>query len=256
MSNYILEVEAVSKYFGGLKAIDHVSFDIRKGMIVGLVGPNGSGKTTLFNTITGIYKPDSGEIYFEGKPIHGLRPYQIYRRGLVRTFQIPRVINRVSVLDNVVIAARNQIGDELLNIFTKRREWLRQERHIIKKAMNVLEFLDLHKYYNVSPSSLSGGQLRLLELARALISNPKMVLLDEPASGIAPHLAKKIYDKILELRSNFNITFFIIEHRLEYIVECADWMLVLYKGRIIEEGPPHEILESKRVAKVYLGEHV
>ncbi|MCD6508978.1 MAG: ABC transporter ATP-binding protein [Thermoprotei archaeon] len=254
MREYVLRLREVTKRFGGLKAVDGVSFDVRKGTIVGVIGPNGSGKTTLFNLITGVYRPDGGEIYFEGKPIHGLEPHRIYRMGLVRTFQIPRAFYRMTVLDNVILAARDQIGDGLLSALLKRRRWRKQEARLIEKAMDILEFLGLHDHANSSPASISGGQLRLLELARALISDPKMILLDEPASGIAPSLAKRIFGKIMELRSTFGITFLIIEHRLEYIMDCADWVLVLHKGRIIGEGRPYEVMESEDVLKAYLGE--
>jgi ABC-type branched-subunit amino acid transport system ATPase component len=249
----LLSLCHITKAFGGLRAVEDVSLDIKRGSITGLIGPNGSGKTTLFNVISGVCPPDKGEMYFDGDELAGLQPHDVYRRGLVRTFQFPRPFYKMTLLDNMLIAARCQNGDHLSRVFLRNR-WIKQEAEFTERSMETLDFFELSNYFSSLPSCLSGGQLKLLELAKVLMSDPKMILLDEPASGIAPPLAKKIFRKILELRSTRNVTFFVIEHRMEYILDFADWVFVMHKGRIIDEGQPETVMKSRKVIDAYLGE--
>ncbi|MFQ6080424.1 MAG: ABC transporter ATP-binding protein [Candidatus Bathyarchaeia archaeon] len=249
----LLTLKDVYKSFGGLRAVDGVSLEVEGGSITGLIGPNGSGKTTMFNTISGVYKPDSGEIYFDGKRIDELPPYEIYERGLVRSFQIPRLFKKMTVLDNMMLASRDQIGDSLFNVFSRRAKWKSQESEFLEKALDILRFLGLHHLRNSLPTEISGGQIKLLEIGRALMANPKMLLLDEPAAGVNPVLAKMIFDKIVELRDRENLTFFIIEHRIELLLDLVDQVFVMNKGSILASGPPEAIAKDKRVIEAYLG---
>lgn len=249
----LLTLKGVRKSFDGLKAVDGVSLEVKSAKIVGLIGPNGSGKTTLFNTISGVYKPDIGEVYFNKERIDRLPPHEIYEKGLVRSFQIPRLFGKMTVLDNMMIAGRNQIGDGLTNVFLRKGKWKAQESELHEKAMGILEFLMLGDLSEARPDEISGGQIKLLEIGRAMMSDPQMILLDEPAAGVNPILARQIFDRIVELRDGKGITFFIIEHRIEFLLNLVDWVHVMHKGRIIADGPPHSISEDGRVVKAYLG---
>jgi branched-chain amino acid transport system ATP-binding protein len=250
----ILEVKEVYKHFGGLKALNGVSLKIEEGTITGLVGPNGSGKTTLFNVITGMLRPDAGEIYFMGERIDGLPPFETYRKGIVRSYQFPRIFQKMTLLDNMMIAARSQIGDSIFYATFRRGRFLPQEAEIKRKALELLEFLELGHLRDAYPTEISGGQLKLLEIGRALMSEPRLLLLDEPAAGVSPVLAAKIYNKIRELRDNFDLTLFIIEHRFELMLEYADELFVMHKGEVVCKGKPTEVAAIPLVIKIYLGE--
>lgn len=249
----ILILENVNKSFNGLKAVKDVSLKIKEKSITGLIGPNGSGKTTLFNLISGIYKIDNGKIFFNGERIDNLKPYEISNKGIIRSFQIPRIFKRLTVLENMLIAAENIKGERILNVFNK-NNWIKIEEENIEKALSILEFLELKEFRNSLPIKISGGQLKLLEIGRALMCNPKMLLLDELIAGINPILAEKIFRKIIELRNKFNITFFIIEHRIEFLFDFAEYIFVMDKGEIIAEGSPKEIINNEKVLEAYLGE--
>ncbi len=250
----ILKLESVRKQFGGIHAVDGLSMSVNHREIVGLIGPNGSGKTTLFNVISGVLKPDRGIVRFDGTRIDGMSPDKIYKLGLVRSFQTPRLFRRMTVMDNVVFAARGQLGDGLGPSLAKRRAWREQEEELEKKALGILDFLELTRLKDDYPSSLSGGQLKLLEIGRSLMSDPKMLLLDEPAAGVNPYLAAKIFEKIRELRASLGLTFLIIEHRMELLLSYVDNLRVMHKGRVIAEGTPDEIQKTEQVIQVYLGE--
>ncbi len=249
----ILILKNVHKSFNGLKVVKNVSFNIKEKSITGLIGPNGSGKTTLFNLISGIYKIDNGEIFFKGERIDNLPPYKISNKGIIKSFQIPRIFKRLTILENMLIAAKNIKGEEILNIFNK-NNWSKIEEENIKKALSILEFLELKELKNSLPTNISGGQLKLLEIGRALMCNPKMLLLDELIAGINPILAEKIFRKIIDLRNEFNITFFIIEHRIDFLFDFAEYIFVMDKGEIIAEGSPKEIEDNEKVLEAYLGE--
>ncbi|MEM3734374.1 MAG: ABC transporter ATP-binding protein [Nitrososphaerales archaeon] len=250
----ILAIKDVHKSFGGLKALDGATLSVEKGKIVGLIGPNGSGKTTLFNVIAGALKPDSGEVWFKGERIDGLKPYEVYERGLVRTFQVPRLFFKLPVIDNILLAGRNQIGDTFTKVFLKRSAWIEQEKSLIEKALSIAELLGLSEVLTQPASNLSGGQMKLLELARALMSDPITLLVDEPAAGVSLLLVENMFKKIYELRREQNLTIFIIEHRMEVILNYVDWVYAMHKGRVIASGPPAEIIQNKQVIDVYLGE--
>jgi len=253
MQEGLLRIKEVSKHFGGVYAVNGVSLDVTHGGICGLVGPNGSGKTTLFNTILGIHKPDQGEIYFSGQCINKLAPHQIYGLGLVNAFQIPRLFYSLSVLDNMLVAAREQQGDRIFNSIFLRRRWQEQEKGLIEEALDILELVELDKWAFTPAGELSGGQRKLLEVARGLMAKPRLLLLDEPAAGINPTLGKKIFQRLEEFSHN-GIAFFIVEHRLEILFEFASWVYVMDKGKIVIAGQPQDIVGDTTFYSIYLGE--
>jgi branched-chain amino acid transport system ATP-binding protein len=250
----VLETRNVSLSFGGLKAVDDVSLRVDRSKIFGLIGPNGSGKTSLFNLITGVYRPASGRIIFEGRDITGLQPHQIYRLGIVRSFQFPRVFFRMTLLDNLIFAARGQLGDNPLIAVFMRWRFQRQERQLIDRALEILEKLGLAGYAERYPSELSGGQLKLLELGRALMAEPKLLLLDEPAAGVSPILVSKIFETISFFRDVTGLTVFVIEHRLNVVEEFTDWIYVMHRGHLYLSGTPSQVLADKRLMSIYVAE--
>ncbi len=253
MEDALLRIREVSKHFGGVYAVNGVSLDITHGGVCGLVGPNGSGKTTLFNTILGLHRPDQGEIYFHGECINNLAPHQIYELGLVNAFQLPRLFYDLSVLDNMLVAARGHQGDRLFNSLFLRRRWQEQEKGLIEEALDILELVELDKWVSSPAGELSGGQRKLLEVARGLMAKPTLLLLDEPAAGINPVLGKKIFQKLADFSHN-GITFFVVEHRLEILFEFASWVYVMDKGRIAIAGQPQNIIGDPTFYTIYLGE--
>jgi len=250
----LLGIREVSKHFGGVYAVNGVSLDIKSGSIWGLVGPNGSGKTTLFNTVFGIHRPDEGAIYFNGNCISNLAPHQIYALGLVNAFQIPRLFSKLTVLDNMLVAARGHQGDRLLNSLFLRKSWQEQEAELADKAMEILELLELDHLALSSAGELSGGQRKLLEIGRGLMASPTLLLLDEPAAGVNPNLGRRIFEGIERLRQTMGLSFFIIEHRLEILFDFAHWVYVMDRGKIVIEGKPEEVVEAPVFYQVYLGE--
>ncbi|MBE9470306.1 MAG: ABC transporter ATP-binding protein [Chloroflexi bacterium] len=253
MEEGLLRIREVSKHFGGVYAVNGVSLDVKEGGICGLVGPNGSGKSTLFNTILGIHRPDGGNIYFNGNCINCLAPHQIYALGLVNAFQLPRLFYQMSVLDNMLVAARGQQGDKLLNSLFLRRKWQEQEKGLIEEALEILELMELDKWAFSLAGELSGGQRKLLEVARALMAKPTLLLLDEPAAGINPVLGRKMFQKLEDLSRN-GTTFFIVEHRLEILFEFASWIYVMDRGKTVVGGEPEDISEEPAFYRAYLGE--
>ena len=254
MEEALLGIREVSKHFGGVYAVNGVSLDIKSGSIWGLVGPNGSGKTTLFNTVFGIHRPDEGAIYFNGNCISNLAPHQIYALGLVNAFQIPRLFSKLTVLDNMLVAARGHQGDRLLNSLFLRKSWQEQEAELADKAMEILELLELDHLALSSAGELSGGQRKLLEIGRGLMASPTLLLLDEPAAGVNPNLGRRIFEGIERLRQTMGLSFFIIEHRLEILFDFAHWVYVMDRGKIVIEGKPEEVVEAPVFYQVYLGE--
>ncbi|MEM4416891.1 MAG: ABC transporter ATP-binding protein [Nitrososphaerota archaeon] len=248
----ILETRSLSLSFGGLKAVDDVSLKVERSKIFGLIGPNGSGKTSLFNLISGVYRPEVGRIFFDGREITGLPPHKIYRLGIVRSFQFPRLFYRMSVLDNLVFAARNQRGDNPVAAVFGRNIYRRQERFFMERGLEILERLGLAEYADKVPSELSGGQLKLLELGRAIMAEPKLLLLDEPAAGVSPILVSKIFQTISQLREREGLTVFVIEHRLNVVEEYADWVYVMHRGRLYLSGPPGKVLGDRRLMSIYV----
>jgi len=249
----LLEVRDLVRNFGGLRAIDHCAFDVQPGTITGLIGPNGAGKTTLFNIITGFIQPDSGRVRFQGKDITNLPPYRIFQRGLARTFQIPREHHSMTVLENLMLVPLNQAGENLFN------NWLRpglvraEEQRHRDKAMEVLEFVDLTHMAAEPAGSMSGGQKKLLELARTLMADPALVLLDEPGAGVNRTLMKRLTENIETLRSERGITFFLIEHDMDLVMNLCDPVIVMSEGSHLMQGKPEEVRTDPRVLEAYLG---
>lgn len=242
----------LEKNFGGIKAVDGCSLKVEQGSITGLIGPNGAGKTTLFNLITGFYAPDGGEIWFSGERIGGLSPHKIARRALTRTFQIPRELKEMTVLENLMVVPENQVGERIWNSFFRPGVVRRQERELRDEALEVLEFVELIDLANEYAKNLSSGQKKLLELARTLMAEPKMILLDEPGAGVNPTLMRKLTRNIEKLRQRGK-TFFLIEHDMDLIMNLCDTVIVMNKGRQLAEGTPDEIRKNESVLEAYLG---
>ena len=252
----ILAVEDVSRAFGGLKAVDHANLEVAEGSITGLIGPNGAGKTTLFNIISGFLKPDSGRISFLSDRIDGLPAHLVFHRGLVRTFQIPRELGGMTVLENLMLVPKDQEGELLWNTWFLPWRVFRQEDTNFTKAEEVLRFLNLHQLRDEYALNLSGGQKKLLELGRTLMCDPKMILLDEPAAGVNRTLMRSIVDDIRRLRDELGITFFVIEHDMDIVAMLCDTLIVMSEGSKLAEGTPEEMRADKRVLEAYLGGQV
>ncbi len=253
MSQPLLIVDSISRRFGGLLAVDKASFNVQQGSISGLIGPNGAGKTTAFNVISGFLKPDGGSITFDGQRIDGQRPHTIAQMGLVRTFQMPRVLTRMSVLENMMLAAPRHPGEVLGAALIVPGRVRRREKEAREQAFEVLELVRLSRLANDYAGTLSGGQRKLLEFGRALMTRPRMVLLDEPMAGVAPALALQLLEHILELRATRGTTFLIIEHDMEAIMAISEHIIVMDEGRVIARGVPEEIQNDQRVIDAYLG---
>ncbi len=249
----ILSIRDVRKYFGGIKAVDGVSFDIAANRITGLIGPNGAGKTTLFNLITAIYKPDHGEIVFQGERIEGLQPDKIFHKKIFRTFQITREFAQMTVLENLMIIPPYQVGEKVWNTWIRPGVIRKQEKEIQEKALEILTFTDLIHLKDEYAGTLSGGQKKLLELAKSMMADPELVLLDEPGSGVNPTLMKKLVQNIRSLQETKKMTFLLIEHDMDLIMNLCDPVIVMSEGKKLAEGRPEEIKRDKRVLEAYLG---
>ncbi|HEU4759530.1 MAG TPA: ABC transporter ATP-binding protein [Dehalococcoidia bacterium] len=249
----MLEVDSLTKSFDGVRAVDGCSLTVRRQSITGLIGPNGAGKTTLFNLVTGFLRPTGGRILFQGERIDGLPPHQVFRRGIVRTFQIPRELKGMTVLENLMLVPPNQAGEHIWNPLLFGFRVARQERAIFDKAVQVLEFVELAHLRDEYASNLSGGQKKLLELARTLMCDPKMILLDEPGAGVNRVLMQKLVDNIERLRRELGITFFVIEHDMDLVARLCESVIVMSEGSRLAEGTPEEIKQDERVLEAYLG---
>lgn len=250
--NFILELKNVSKSFGGLKAVDNVSMSFEKGKITGLIGPNGAGKTTIFNLISGFYKPDSGKIYLENTHIDVLPPYKISQLGIGRLFQDIRVFNKLTVLENILVAFNDPASEKFYNGIFKSQKLSKLENEQKEKALKLLEFVDLIDYQNTYAENLSYGQQKLLSIARLLAMGSNVFLLDEPTSGIHPKLIAKITELIKKLSSQGKTIIF-IEHNINVILEIADWLYLMDEGKVVAFGLPDEVLNDKITKEVYLG---
>jgi branched-chain amino acid transport system ATP-binding protein len=217
-----------------------------------LIGPNGSGKSTLINVVSGLYSPDSGKIIFDNKDVTGFAPHKLYKMGIARTFQIPALFWNLTVLENLLIAEKNNPGESflksLLNSF-----WKDSEKKAMEKASRILELLGLSGLWNQPSFKLSGGQMKLVEIGRALMSDAKLLLLDEPVSGVNPTLAHEIFSRILKLRDELGLTFFIVEHRLDIALKYVDEIYAMALGKLIAAGLPDEVMNNKKVIEAYLG---
>ena len=240
------------KSFGALIAVNDVSIRIPRRKITIIIGPNGSGKTTLINVISGVYKPDSGKVFFEGKDITGLPPHEIYRLGMIRTFQIPALWHRLTVLENMLAAAKDNPG-EMWRKAPFKRSWRDYEEGLVEKAFKILDFLGILKLWNRRAGELSGGQLRLLEVGRALMVDARMILMDEPLASLNPVIAREICEHLLRLRDELGITFLLVEHRLDIALDYVDHAYAMHRGRLIASGTPEEVVSNPAVIESYLG---
>lgn len=249
----LLRIENLVKSFDGLRAVAGCSLELRQGTITGLIGPNGAGKTTLFNLITGFLQPSAGRIYFCGERIDGLAAHRIARKGIVRTFQIPHELRSMTVLENLMLVPEGQVGENLWNAWFAPFRVARQERAIRAKALEVLEFVDLWHLRHEYAANLSTGQKKLLELARTLMADPQLILLDEPGAGVNPTLMKRLVELIEQLREQRAITFFVIEHDMDLVSRLCNPVIVMSSGEKLAEGTPEEVTRDERVLEAYLG---
>ena len=249
----MIRVENLSKHFGGLKAVDNTSINIAKGSITGLIGPNGAGKTTLFNTIAGLYTPTSGRVYLGDEDITGLKPHQLFAKGLLRTFQIAHEFTRLSVAENLMMVPGNQSGENLINAWFRRGEVEQEEKANHEKAMEVINFLNLNHIADELAGNLSGGQKKLLELGRTMMVDASIVFLDEVGAGVNRTLLKEIGDAIVKLNKEKGYTFCMIEHDMDFIGRMCDPVICMAEGSVLAEGTAEEIQNNEEVIEAYLG---
>ena len=249
----MIEVQNLSKHFGGLVAVNNVSLRITQGSITGLIGPNGAGKTTLFNVIAGNLTPTSGRILFRGEDVTGLASHELFHKGLLRTFQIAHEFGKLTVLENLMTVPGNQIGEGLLSTWLYPGKVRQQEVEVLEKAREVLEFLNLSHLANSLAGNLSGGQKKLLELGRTMMVDAKLVLLDEAGAGVNRTLLKEVGDAIQRLHQDHGYTFCMIEHDLEFISRLCDPVIVMAEGRVLTEGSATEVKSNEEVIEAYLG---
>jgi branched-chain amino acid transport system ATP-binding protein len=249
----LLAVHDAHKNFERLRAVDGVSLNVSHGKIVGLIGPNGSGKSTLFAMIAGSQRADAGRIAFDEHDITHASPDQIFHMGLVRSYQDPALFSRMTVLDNALLPVKGQRGENPA-LAPLHRTWRQQEKQIASAVGTLLDRVKLRRHYADLASDLSGGQMKLLELGRSLNGAPKLLLLDEPTAGVAPALARDIFQQIEELRRSQGLTFLIIEHRLEVLFEFVDEVYVMHAGRIVAHGPAVDIAANAQVREIYFGD--
>jgi branched-chain amino acid transport system ATP-binding protein len=249
----ILEIRDVVKDFEGVRAVDHCSFQVREGTITGLIGPNGAGKTTLFNLISGVLRCSSGRILFKRERVDGLAPHGVFRKGIVRTFQIPRELKRMTVMENLMVVPSGQVGERVWGAWLTPWRVNRQEREFEARALGVLDFVNLAHLKDEYAGNLSVGQKKLLELARTLMAEPKMVLLDEPGAGVNPSLMNDLVENIRRSCLERGVTFLLIEHDMNLVMGLCDPVIVMSEGRSIAEGTPQEVQRDQRVLQAYLG---
>lgn len=252
-----LRIDGLVKRFGGITAVDGVSFAVEEGTLTGLIGPNGAGKSTTFNCITGVHTPTAGTVYLNGENITGLEPYEIAQRGLVRTFQIARELSEMTVLENLMLAPKNQRGESAFRSVMPglRGDVIEQETAIREDAWETLEFFEIDHLATEYAGNLSGGQRKLLEMARALMTDPAVVLLDEPLAGVNPTLEEKLLDRIHELRSE-GYTFLLVEHDMDVIMENCEHIIVMHQGQVLAEGTAADIRNNESVIEAYLGDDI
>jgi len=253
MAGSVLSIRKVYKHFGGIKAVNGISFDVARHRVTGLIGPNGAGKTTLFNLVSGFYKPDSGHIYFKGDRIDGLSPHQTFRKGLCRTFQISRELKLMTVLENLMLVPSKQLGESLWRTWFLPASVKMQERQIRDKAEAVLDTLGLSHLKDEYAGNLSGGQKRLLELGRTMMAEPEMILFDEPGAGVNPVERRTLANRIRQLVSERGISVLLIGHEMELVMDICNPIIVMDRGGKLAEGSPDTIRDDPRVLEVYLG---
>ncbi len=250
----ILEVDGLEKRFGGIVAVDGTSFSVERGTITGLIGPNGAGKSTTFNCITGVHEPDGGSVVFDGIDITGKPPEQIANHGLVRTFQIARELPEMTVLENMMLGPKGQRGEDIWRSVLPgaRSGVIEQEEQLREQTWETLEFFEIDHLAEEYAGTLSGGQRKLLDLARALSTDPEMLLLDEPMAGVNPSLETKLLDRVHDLKQQ-GYSFLLVEHDMDVIMEHCERVIVLHQGSVLAEGAPEEIRSNEAVVEAYLG---
>ncbi|MBD7916994.1 ABC transporter ATP-binding protein [Cellulomonas sp. Sa3CUA2] len=249
----LLVADGVRRSFGGVNAVDVEHVEVQRHVITALIGPNGAGKTTFFNLMTGFDKPDTGSWVFDGTPLAGVAASRVAKSGMVRTFQLTKALARMTVLDNMRLGARDQPGEGLFTALVKPL-WAPREREITDKALSLLERFRLDTKKDDFAGSLSGGQRKLLEMARALMSDPTLVMLDEPMAGVNPALTQSLLGHITDLRDSGTTVLF-VEHDMHMVRHISDWVVVMAQGKVVAEGPPSEVMADQAVIDAYLGAH-
>jgi branched-chain amino acid transport system ATP-binding protein len=253
MSVPVLSIQGMSHYFGGLKAVSDFTFDVPEGVIYGLIGPNGSGKTTTFNLITGIYTPTVGKILFEGKDIVGEKPFRIVHKGIARTFQNLRIFSNLSVMDNIRVARHFTTKSGVFSSFLRLPGFLKEQDQVREETMELIKLMNLeHRAYDIA-KNLPYGELRRLEVARALATKPKLILLDEPAAGMNPKETEDLMNLVRRVRDEFKVTIFLIEHHMKFVTGICERVKVIDFGETIAEGKPEDVVKETKVLEAYLG---
>jgi branched-chain amino acid transport system ATP-binding protein len=255
-SEIILETRSLSKWFGGVRAVDGCSLAVRRGTVTGLIGPNGAGKTTLFNLVSGIHHPNEGAIFFNGRRIDNLPPHDIFRIGIARTFQVSREVASMSVLENLLLTPLGQKGEAFWYTILKPWAVVHQERRLKEKALEILKWINLDHLRDEPAGHLSAGQKKLLGLARMMMTSPRLVLLDEPGAGVNPTLLKQIVETIQRMVAEQGVTVFLIEHDMDLVMGICNPIIVMDNGTKLAEGTPEEIRANEKVLAAYLGGQV
>ncbi len=249
----MINIKNVTLHFGGLKAVDGTSFDIPKGTITGLIGPNGAGKTTLFNLVAGVFRPSAGSVFLDGKDVTGLKPHELFAKGLLRTFQIAHEFSSLTVRENLMMVPDEQSGEVLINTWFNRTKVAEEEERICRKADEVIDFLNLGHLAEEPASNLSGGQKKLLELGRTMMVDAKVVLLDEVGAGVNRTLLNEIGDAIIRLNKERGYTFCMIEHDIDFISKLCNPVVVMAEGKVLTQGTTEEVKSDENVIEAYLG---